>query len=136
MEIRRGSGLILVVDDEEIIRQTAQAILEECGYTVVLAHNGEEGVQVFKARHHEIKAVLLDMVMPKKSGKEAYLEMRAIDPDLKVLLSSGFKQDERVESVLDLGVRGFIQKPYSLDTLSRAIFAVIDNGSNAERLTI
>jgi len=130
MEVRRGSGLILVVDDEEIIRQTARAILEECGYTVVLAHNGEEGVRIFKARHDKIKAVLLDMVMPKKSGKEAYLEMRAIDPDLKVLLSSGFKQDERVESVIKLGVQSFIQKPYSLDTLSRAIFTVINDSSS------
>lgn len=127
MVIPRGSGLILVVDDEEIIRQTATAILEECGFSVVLAQNGEEAVRIFKARHTEIKAVLLDMIMPKKSGREAFLEMRSIDPHLKVLLSSGFKQDERVESVLELGVQGFIQKPYSLDMLSRAISEVINS---------
>ncbi len=122
----RGEGLILVVDDEEIIRETARAILEECGFDVILAENGEEGVMIFSERHGEIKAVLLDMLMPKKSGKEAYLEMKKIDPGLKVLLASGFKQDERVESVLNLGVQGFIQKPYDLDTLSRSIFAVIN----------
>jgi len=133
--IRRGKGLIPVVDDEEIIRQTALAILEECGYSGLLANNGEEGVRIFQERHGEIKAVLLDMAMPRKSGKEAYLEMRAIDPDLKVLLGSGFRQDERVDSVLKLGVQGFIQKPYGLDTLSRAIFAVI-NGSAPAPLMI
>lgn len=126
MVVSRGEGLILVVDDEEMIRQTAQAILEECGYKVILANNGDEGVRLFQERHREIKAVLLDMVMPKKSGKEAYLEMKKIDPHLKVLLASGFKQDERVEAVLDLGVQGFVQKPYSIEILSRAIFNVLN----------
>jgi DNA-binding NarL/FixJ family response regulator len=83
---------------------------------------------VFEERHGEIKAVLLDMLMPKKSGKEAYLEMKKIDPGLKVLLASGFRQGERVESVLDLGVQGFVQKPYNLETLSKSIFAVINMG--------
>jgi PAS domain S-box-containing protein len=124
--IPKGEGLILVVDDEEFLRQTAKAILEECGFDVILAENGEEGVMVFEERHGEIKAVLLDMLMPKKSGKEAYLEMKKIDPGLKVLLASGFRQDERVESVLNLGVQGFVQKPYSLESLSKSIFAVIN----------
>jgi two-component system, cell cycle sensor histidine kinase and response regulator CckA len=124
--IPKGEGLILVVDDEESLRQTAKAILEECGFDVILAENGEEGVMVFEERHGEIKAVLLDMLMPKKSGKEAYLEMKKIDPGLKVLLASGFRQDERVESVLNLGVQGFVQKPYSLESLSKSIFAVIN----------
>lgn len=121
-----GDGLILVVDDEEIIRQTAKAILEECGFEVILAHDGEEGVRLYRERHQEIKIVLLDMVMPKKSGKEAFLEMQGINPQIKVLLASGFKQDERVDSVLDLGVRGFVQKPYSLEILSEAVFKILD----------
>jgi PAS domain S-box-containing protein len=123
--IPKGEGLILVVDDEENLRHLAKAILEECGFDVILAENGEEGVMIFKERHGEIRAVVLDMLMPKKSGKEAYLEMKQIDPKLKVLLASGFRQDERVEAVLKLGVQGFVQKPYSLDTLSRSIFAII-----------
>lgn len=123
--ILQGEGLILVVDDEDMIRQTARAILEECGYTVLLAENGEEGVNIYRNRHNEIKAVLLDMIMPKMSGKEAFLEMKKIDPGLKVLLASGFKHDERVESILNSGVYGFVQKPYNLQILSEAIFKVV-----------
>ncbi|MCK7505101.1 MAG: response regulator [Desulfobacterales bacterium] len=107
---------------------------KNAGLDVILAENGEEGVMIFSERHGEIKAVLLDMLMPKKSGKEAYLEMKKIDPGLKVLLASGFKQDERVEAVLNLGVQGFVQKPYDLDTLSRSIFAVINMGAGKKSL--
>ncbi|MCK7484645.1 MAG: response regulator [Bacillus subtilis] len=119
--VPQGEGIVLVVDDEAIIRQTAKAILEECGYTVITAGNGEEGVEVFRKRHSELKAVLLDMVMPKKSGKEAFLEMKQIQPAVRVLMASGFRQDERVQAVLDLGAAGFIQKPYTLKKLAQAI---------------
>lgn len=124
-KIPKGEGLILVVDDEEIMRQTAKAVLEECGYEVILAKDGEEGVKVFKERNGEIQAVLLDMVMPKMSGKETFIEMKEFDPDLKVLLTSGFKQDERVEDVLKLGVNDFIQKPYTLEKLARKIKEIV-----------
>ncbi len=124
-DIPRGEGIILVVDDEEMIRETARAILEECGYTVILASNGEDALRIFRERSKEIRAVLLDMIMPRMSGKETYQEIKAIDPEVKVLFSSGFKQDERVESVLELGVQGFVQKPYTLHVLSRAMHKVV-----------
>ena len=114
-----------MVDDEGIIRENASAILGECGYDVITASDGEEAVRVFRDRCGDISAVLLDMIMPKMSGKDAYLRMKEISPDLKVLFSSGFKQDERVESVLDLGVQGFVQKPYTLQDLSRAMHEVL-----------
>ncbi|MCP5108147.1 MAG: response regulator, partial [bacterium] len=69
--------------------------------------------------------VLLDMVMPKMSGKQAYIEMAKIDKDIKVLLVSGFKQDERVESILKLGVKGFVQKPYTMLTLANRIHQLL-----------
>jgi PAS domain S-box-containing protein len=120
-EILKGEGLVLVVDDEDMIRQTAREILEMCGYSVILASNGMEAVDILRDRHRDITVVLLDMLMPKMSGKETYLEIKKIDPNLKVLFSSGFKQDERVEEVLQLGVQGFVQKPYTLQVLSKAI---------------
>gem|GEM_PF-3101629 len=126
-EISRGEGLILVVDDDTVVRQTARDILEECGYEVIMAENGEEGVEVFRQRHKEIRAILLDLIMPKKSGKDAFLEMREIDRNLKVLLTSGFKQDERLEAVLKLGVQGFIQKPYTLEKLAKAMSEVLNS---------
>lgn len=120
-EIYSGEGLVLVVDDEPVIRETAKSILEECGYHVILAENGEEGVAKYREQCAEIDLVVLDMVMPKKSGKEAYLEMKIINPAIKVLLASGFRHDERVEEVLQLGVNAFIQKPFTLAKLSKAV---------------
>lgn len=124
-EIHHGEGVILVVDDEEVLRNYAKDVLEECGYEILLAKNGSEGVARFKEHHDNIKAVLLDMVMPEMSGKDAYSEIKKIAPDVKVLLASGFRQDERVEAMLKLGINGFIQKPYTLKSLSKAIHRVI-----------
>jgi PAS domain S-box-containing protein len=123
--ICEGSGTILVVDDEELMRSTAQRILERCGYTVICANDGLEGVEIFKERHSEIKAVLLDMVMPKMSGKDTYIEMKKIVPDVKVVLASGFKQDSRVEEVLQLGISKFLQKPYRFEDLSQVIYNLL-----------
>lgn len=125
-EPTRGQGLVLVVDDEEMIRLTAKEILQLCGYTVLLAEDGVEAVEVFRQHQREITAVLLDMVMPRMSGRETYLALRQIEPQVKVLLSSGFRQDERVEEVLGLGIRGFVQKPYALQELAAAIHQVIE----------
>jgi PAS domain S-box-containing protein len=127
-ELLRGEGLILVVDDEEVMRQTARSILMECGYDVVAAENGEEAVKAYKEHRHKIKAVLLDMVMPKMSGRETYVELNKINKNVKVLLVSGFKQDHRVEALLKLGVKDFMQKPYTLLTLANRIYHVINDG--------
>ncbi len=120
-----GTGLILVVDDEENLRDTTREILTSCGYQVITAVDGSEGLNLFRERHREIVAVLLDMAMPIMSGMEAYVEMKKINPAVKVLLTSGFKQDSRVKAVLKLGVNGFIQKPFSMYQLSREIAEVI-----------
>lgn len=126
MEIPRGEGLILVVDDEEVMRQTASSILKECGYTVKVAENGEDALQIFEKYKNEIKVVLLDMVMPRMSGQQTYIEMAKIDKNVKVLLVSGFKQDDRVEAILKLGVKGFMQKPYTLAALANKLSQLIN----------
>ena len=117
-ELAQGEGLILVVDDEEIMRQTAELILEKCGYKVITASDGAEGVKIFRERHGEIKGVLLDLVMPRKSGEQAFLEMRNIKSDVKVILASGFRQDERVNIAVEKGIGAFIQKPYTMEKLA------------------
>ncbi|MCP4150968.1 MAG: response regulator [bacterium] len=120
-----GSGLILVVDDEVILRDTASAILQECGYDIIVAEDGLEAVEIFREKHADIKMVLLDMSMPKMSGKDAYLKMKEIQPELKTIMSSGFKQDERIQNVLELGVHDFIQKPYSVLELTKKVKKLI-----------
>lgn len=123
--VMRGEGVILVVDDEEVMRQTAKSILMECGYTVLSAENGMQAVEIFRDHKDEIRAVLLDMVMPKMSGRQTYIEMARIDENVQVLLVSGFKQDHRVESILRLGVKGFIQKPYTLKILANRLYQLL-----------
>lgn len=116
-----GSGLVLVIDDEASMRNLASEMLAMCGYETICANDGEEGVEVYRQRYKEIKFVITDMVMPKKSGKEVYLDLKKINPDVKALLASGFRQDERVEAVMQLGVNGFVQKPFTLVALSKKL---------------
>lgn len=126
-EIPYGSGLVLVVDDELIMRETAREILEECGYEVAAAENGYSALAIFKERSKEICAVVMDMAMPVMSGIVAYKEMLKINPEVKVLITSGFKQDKRVSEVIELGADGFIEKPYTLEKLGMAVKEIIMN---------
>ena len=123
--IHRGEGVILIIDDEKIMRKTASEILKTCGYSILEAENGMEGVDAYKLHRKKIKAVLLDMAMPQMSGKEAYIKLKEINPDIKVILASGFQQDSRVQEVIKLGVNAFIQKPYTLETLSKALWELL-----------
>jgi len=124
-DIVRGKGTVLVIDDEEIIRVATKNILETCGYEVILAKNGIEGIAVYSERSANIDVVMLDMCMPKISGKDTYIKLREINYDVKVLMSSGFKQDQRVLESLALGVDDFIQKPFSMHELSVKINSVL-----------
>lgn len=129
-DIPRGTGTILVVDDEDIVREVTRRMLNECGYKVITAADGLEGLQIFSERYHEIDAVTLDMAMPKMSGKEAYIEMKKIYPAVRVLISSGFKYDQRVQNVLEIGADEFIQKPYSLKELALKIDTLLKGKDN------
>ncbi len=121
----KGEGLVLVVDDEPIMRKIAVNVLKNCGYDVIAAENGFIALEIFEKHHHDIKLVLLDLLMPKKSGKETYLEMRQIQPDVNVLLVSGAKRDTRIKELLKLGVRGYLEKPYTFFHLSRLVHKLI-----------
>ncbi len=123
--IIKGEGTILIIDDEDIVRMMAESILKECGYNVISSENGREGLDIYRETKDVIDAVLLDMAMPGMSGKEVYLELKKINPEVKVLLASGFRQDHRVVEATNLGINGFIQKPYSLGELSQKIKDVI-----------
>ncbi|MCG8572348.1 MAG: response regulator [Spirochaetes bacterium] len=125
--IAKGSGTILIVDDEEIVLKLAKNILKECGYTVLTAGNGEEGMEIFEKEYQHINAVLLDMAMPKMSGKEVYLKMKSIKPEIKALLASGYRQDSRIDEALQSGIDDFIQKPYTLVDLSHKIKRILTN---------
>lgn len=125
IDIFEGEGKILVIDDEEIIRMATTAMLEECGYEVITASSGNEGIELFGQFSDTIKLVILDMAMPGKTGKETYIDLKNIKPDVKVLLASGYEQDEHVNELLGLGVNGFIQKPFALAEISRKVSETI-----------
>lgn len=120
-----GKGTVLVVDDEEIMRSLVKEMLEECGYNLLFAEDGEEGLNIYQQNYAQIDLVLLDMIMPKKSGVETFHAIRQITPDAKIIVTSGFRQDERVDKLLAKGAAGFIQKPYTINKLSEIIFEAI-----------
>ena len=123
-----GRGLVLVVDDEEIVRSVAQTVLEKQGFEVITADDGEQGVAVFRERADEIQLVLLDMTMPRMSGEEAFAVIRRIRPHARVLLTSGYNEQEAIGSFTGKGLAGFIQKPYTPSELLARIRSVLDAG--------
>ncbi|HOT46984.1 MAG TPA: ATP-binding protein [Spirochaetota bacterium] len=127
-EHRMGEGRVLMIEDDVTIQKTARKILRLLGYDVLIAENGLRGIEVFRERRNEIDAVILDMVMPKRSGKETFVELKKMDPGVRVLVSSGFRNDSRIDEVLAMGARGFLQKPYTIEQLSMELSKVIKGG--------
>lgn len=120
-----GSGGILLVDDEEILRDVGRELLEDLGYSVYLAENGTQALEVLAAHRSTIKLAMLDMIMPKMGGKETFLLLRQQAPELKVLFCSGYSREGTAEELAGLGASGFIQKPYNRSELSRAVAAAL-----------
>jgi PAS domain S-box-containing protein len=122
----RGTETILLVDDEEVILEVGQELFEVMGYRVLLARDGKEAVEVYRKNQDEIDIVLLDMVMPTMGGGEAYDRMKEINPDIKVLLSSGYSIDGEATEILERGCNGFIQKPFRMNQLAGKIREILD----------
>jgi len=121
----KGTGTVLMVDDEDALREVGQELLTAMGYRVLVARDGKEAIEVYRKNWHTIDLVLLDMVMPNMGGGEAYDCMREINPDIKVLLSSGYSVDGEAGEILKRGCRGFIQKPFKVSELSRKIEEIL-----------
>jgi len=118
-------GLVLVVDDEPSLRQTAQLMLEDIGFEVCTACDGVEAVEIFSSLHERIDVVLLDMTMPRMDGKTAFREMRRIDPDATVILSSGYNEQDATSHFAGKGLAGFIQKPYRVAALRQKLMDIL-----------
>jgi PAS domain S-box-containing protein len=116
----RGSGTVLVVDDEVLVREVAVQALELSGYNVISAADGTEAIEAVR-NHPEIDAVVLDLAMPNLSGDRAAPEIRLIRPGIPILLSSGCGEREAKERFADIGADGFLQKPYAVWTLIREL---------------
>ena len=123
---REGNETILLVDDEEFIRTIAREILEMKGYNVIEATQGEEAVATYKRRHDEVHLIILDMAMPVMSGRDAFMKLREYDPHVRVILATGYSRDSDLADVMQLGINGFIEKPYRVDELASMIRRVLD----------
>lgn len=120
-----GKGTILVVDDEDVFREMLKDVLEYLGYEVLTARNGKEGIDVFTSNQSTIDLVILDMNMPVMGGRELFKELKRLQPGVKALLATGFTLNEEAQTLMDEGVKGFIQKPFRMDTISKAIDDVL-----------
>ncbi|HEY5997485.1 MAG TPA: response regulator, partial [Candidatus Deferrimicrobiaceae bacterium] len=116
----RREGTILLVDDEEHVRDICREMLLHLGFTVLTANDGEEALAVFR-EHPTVSCVILDMTMPRMDGERCFHELRALDPNVRVILSSGYSEHEIVGRFEGKGLSGFIQKPYTFLSLCDAL---------------
>ena len=124
-----GGETILVADDEDTIRFMIKRLLTKAGYTILLAENGVEAVNLYRQHRDEISLIILDMIMPEMNGEKAYELISGINPDVKVLLSSGYSQNGQANAILKKGIKGFLQKPYDLNQILHQIRNVLDEKS-------
>lgn len=120
-----STGQILLVDDEEYIRTTGKLLLEDLGYNVIEAENGQEAVNIFQEKYREIDIVVMDMMMPEMNGNEALEKMKKIDKNCKVIISSGYTNSTTIDESKESGVAGFLHKPYKISELNQLIAKIL-----------
>ncbi|MCU0598428.1 MAG: response regulator [Desulfobacterales bacterium] len=127
-EIFHGEETILLVDDEKMILEVGELILSEMGYSVITSTGGEEAIRIYREKCDDIALVILDLIMPGLDGGKTFDRLKQINPEIKVLLSSGYSMDGQAANVMQRGCNGFIQKPYHMKELSKKIREIIDPG--------
>jgi CheY-like chemotaxis protein len=128
VSIMRGTGTILLIDDEEMIISVGQELLTELGYKVLIAQSGLEAIEIYRQKYQDIDLVIMDMIMPGMGGGEAYDRLKEINPGVKVLLSSGYSINGQATKILKRGCDGFIQKPFNMKQLSDRVHHIIGKG--------
>jgi two-component system cell cycle sensor histidine kinase/response regulator CckA len=123
----KGRGIILLVEDHELVRDAGAAMLRALGYTVVTAKDGEEGLAYFQKHAHEIDLAVLDMVMPNMDGPTCFRNMKKLQPNVRAILTTGYGLNNKVQELLDEGMYGFIQKPYRIDALSAVVSEALES---------
>lgn len=125
-EISKGTETVLIVDDEHRVLDVGKKMLKSLGYKVLIASDGKEAIEVHKKHDDQIHLVILDMIMPRMGGGEAYDKMKDINPSVKVLLSSGYSIEGEATEILERGCNGFIQKPFRMNELAQKIREILD----------
>jgi DNA-binding NtrC family response regulator len=122
----RGSGLILVIDDDPAVLQVARMILERFGFSVHSAQSGRAALEFFRANHEQVRCVLLDLTMPDWSGAETFRQLRRVAPEAKVILTSGYAESQAAGEFTARDLAAFLQKPYQVQTLIEAVRRVLE----------
>ena len=131
----KGNGTVLVVDDDEMMRDMACDSLSQLGYGVHACADGAEAVAWYQEHHAEIDVVLLDMIMPVMDGAECCRKLKSIRGDVKVLLTSGYSRNDKIQRTLDEGALGFVEKPFEIHRLSEIVAEAVDKNRKAEGAT-
>ncbi len=118
-------GTILVVDDEELVLDVEVTLLQRIGYNTLMACNSREACQLFKDNNEQIDLVILDMIMPDENGATTYKRLKSIDPDVKVLISTGYFKDGNVEEILNDSQNELIMKPFKLGEFANKIDTIL-----------
>jgi len=122
----KGSGTVLLVDDDESVRSLSRLLLEHIGFNVLLAEDGRKALKIFSDHKQEIRCVILDLTMPHMGGEETFRELRLIDPHARIIMSSGYNEQDVVHRFLGKGISGFIQKPYQLKKLTHTLMKILE----------
>jgi CheY-like chemotaxis protein len=125
-ELCKGNGLILLVDDEDVVLEVGAEMLKRLGYEVVLARDGQQALEIYEENKDRIDMVILDMIMPGMGGGQTYGKLKELNAGVIVLLSSGYSIDGQASEILGRGCKGFIQKPFNLKSLSQKIRTILD----------
>ena len=131
LQIQGGTETILIVDDQETVWDFLIEALQKLGYSVLLAENGLDAVEIYENNPGQIDLVLLDMIMPKQGGHTTFHKLKEIDPNVSVLLSSGFVSMEDVDDLLKSGAAGFLPKPHRIREMAAKIRSILDAKKNA-----
>ena len=130
LQIQGGTETILIVDDQETVWDFLIEALQKLGYSVLLAENGLDAVEIYENNPGQIDLVLLDMIMPKQGGHTTFHKLKEIDPNVSVLLSSGFVSMEDVDDLLKSGAAGFLPKPHRIRDMATKIRSILDAKKN------
>jgi CheY-like chemotaxis protein len=124
---------ILLVEDEEIVAEIGLQMLERLGYRALVAQSGADALALFSRHQDEIDLVILDMIMPSMGGGVIFDRLRALKPEIPVLLSSGYSLNGQALDILKRGCRGFIQKPFNIEQLQQKILEILTPGNSVIR---
>ncbi|MDD7752428.1 MAG: response regulator [bacterium] len=132
LNLPEGTETILIVDDQETVWDFLIEALQKLGYSVLLAENGLDAVEIYENNPGQIDLVLLDMIMPHQGGHTTFYKLKELDPGVCVLLSSGFVSHNEVDDLLANGAAGFLPKPHRIATMAAEIRRILDERKKSQ----